>query len=469
MTGRKVALACLALFVVAAPREPWTGEARSLVAVARSLVERHTIDLAHAGELDDSVVRAGHRYAPVGLLPSLALVPAEAVVVGLRLADSARSRPIALVAESTAAAIPAALLCLVFFASVEPLGARRPIALALTCALATTTTVAVYARLPDGSVLAALLLLLAVESARQTMASGTVRSAALLGAAAGALPLTDGGLLAAAIAVVGWPLATGWRRAGRGARAAAALGPLAVGIGLYLLHRAHIGARPEPGGDLIEGLYGLVLSTGKSVFAYSPPLLCLPWALPHWWRHNRGDTLLLLLVAAAVILPAARLEAWHGDPAWGPRRLVALVPVLLGPVGPWLDATWPALRRRGRAALALVAAAGLAVQLLGVAFPPETYLRIAAQVKNGSGAAGWFGQAADQCHFIPQLSPLVGHAWLLSHLARHDRRLDHDPPWKLIVPGTPSLYAEWPHVRLNWWGLGWRVPATLARPDLVIR
>ena len=45
--------------------------------------------------------------------------------------------------------------------------------------------------------------------------------------------------------------------------------------------------------DLLEGLDGLLLSTGKSLFLYSPPLILALFGLRDWWRTRRPDALLI--------------------------------------------------------------------------------------------------------------------------------------------------------------------------------
>src|SRR5206468_3236454 len=112
---------------------------------------------------------------------------------------------------------------------------------------------------------------------------------------------------------------------------------------------------------------------------------------------------------------------------------------------------------------AAVLAAGLGVQALGVAFPADAYLRMATQVKNGSGGNGWFA-AWDQVHFMPQFSPLVGHAYLLTHFGKHEPAKEppkvkappDPPPWVLLQPSAPRLETELAQTRLDWWALEFR-------------
>jgi hypothetical protein len=436
----RVFLVSFLFFVLLLPREPWSGPARLDVTAARSLVAHGNLDVA--GESgSDTWVHGGRRWALQPLGATLALAPLEgALLLVPRTEGGAR---VCRLLEGVSAAAAAALLCTLFFAAALALGVRRRSALVATVALAASTTVAVYARLPDGSLWAAVLLLVAFESARRFPSEPTVGRAVALGAACAGLVLFD--LAAPSLVLLGFAVAlTRSRRA-----LIWSLPPVMVAAALVLWHQTTAALPPEARGDLIEGLDGLLISTGKSVFAYSPPLFLSLLALPSFWRERRSHAVLLLAVAAAVILPAAGLERWDGDPAWGPRRLVPLVPLLLLPAVPWIDR---ATRAAARALLAALLVVGLSVQILGAAFPPETYLRILAVVKNGSGASGWFA-VPDQAHFMPQFSPLSGHAWLLSHLIHKDKKLEQKAPWILLVPTTPKLDAEWPHVRLDWWAL----------------
>jgi 4-amino-4-deoxy-L-arabinose transferase-like glycosyltransferase len=81
---------------------------------------------------------------------------------------------------------------------------------------------------------------------------------------------------------------------------------------------------------LLTGLYGLLLSHGKSLFVYNPfLLLAIPGAVA-LWRRDRAATALLLLLAVVRPLFYARWSAWYGGVAWGPRFLMpAAVPLSL--------------------------------------------------------------------------------------------------------------------------------------------
>ena len=120
-------------------------------------------------------------------------------------------------------------------------------------------------------------------------------------------------------------------------------------------------------------------------------------------------------MCAVTLLMNAKFRYWHADYCWGPRLLVPIVPSLLLPAAPWLEGALA----RGRATLRVLGlgallGAGLFVQVLGSSFYWDHYIRIAIAVKDQTGAAGWFTEDLHHVHFIPQFSPLVGHAWMLT-------------------------------------------------------
>ena len=439
-------LILFALLLAAAPREPWSAELRAQVATARSLIARGSLDIAFDGPNEHTDVRDGRRYArlPPGL--AIALVPIELAARGLdHLTGTIRSAPLL---ESATSAGLVALACVVLLTALRRAAVRPSIALTATAALALSTSLCAAGRIPDGTALATLLLTCAVLAAR----GPGVRSAFAVGAASGGLVLIEPALFPAGLVLA---LVIALRRR-EPVRLLAGLLPLLVGAALVLIHRAHIGYFPDPPGDLTEGLYGLTISTGKSLLLYSPPLVLGVWALPWFWRARRTDAAVTFAVAAAVLLSVAQLHRWHGDPSWGPRRLTPLVPIAL-----WLEASLPPLRRQALAALGVLAVVGALIEGLGAAFAPAAYPHVLAVVREQTGAGGWFPDL-DDAHFIPQFSPILGQAWLLDHFLRNDRNLAADAPWKLLQQNTPRLDKELLALHLDWWALGWpRLPAAV--------
>lgn len=164
--------------------------------------------------------------------------------------------------------------------------------------------------------------------------------------------------------------------------------------------------------DLLPGLYGLLLSPGKSLLLYAPPLLLLPWAL---LRFARRDAVLAAAIAALLLINLlfyARLNFWHGDGAWGPRYLNIILPLLVLPLAE-LAAAWSA-QRSVRIALSAVLLAAVPVQLAGVTINLNAYLGVQPD--------------AETRYFVPSQSPILGQLRLLSSQLQQDLRARFQSP-----------------------------------------
>lgn len=180
--------------------------------------------------------------------------------------------------------------------------------------------------------------------------------------------------------------------------------------------------------SLIEGVAGLLISPGKSVLFYAPPLMLSALAWPRLRRRHRvlADCLALMWLAALIFY--GTWWAWHGGWAWGPRLLVPLLPLSCLPL-----LTVP-VRRGWRVVLGGVVGGAIAGQVLAVMtdFVPH-YAAAFAAVPDVAGAY-------HRLHWWPAESPLVaaGERWIsgqwvapgMLHLA--DTGLP--PTWVVGVP-----------------------------------
>jgi MFS family permease len=85
---------------------------------------------------------------------------------------------------------------------------------------------------------------------------------------------------------------------------------------------------------LKEGLYGLLFSTWRGLFYYSPILL---FSLPgfFYWFKDRNDRTLpvaLLLSFIAILLFYSATPAWRGGNSYGPRYLISVMPFIVLPM-----------------------------------------------------------------------------------------------------------------------------------------
>ena len=195
-----------------------------------------------------------------------------------------------------------------------------------------------------------------------------------------------------------------------------------------------------------QGLYGLLLSSGKGVAWYSPPLILALLAARPFYQRHRAEALACLAIAATHFAFYSRLTLWNGDWAWGPRYLVVILPFLFLPILAFLD-TLRAARWRVAVASAVIAI-GFGVQLLGVLVNPvwpraQVYDLVADNADRDARIGARY--------FSPAASPLVVHARLLGERFTEWRdRLAPPPDTATLtggfadVEGRPDqLFPRW--------------------------
>lgn len=474
----RVAAVALRLFVVLActfllltSREPPWADAHVVYDTAQSIVHRGELAVTLPGPPQFFSYQNGHKYGVFPLGNVLAMVPGYVTFLGLSRTRLFPAEPLFALCSHLMPALLMAAACVVFFGLAQRRGASSRLAAFLTLGCGLSTTCFSYARVPYSEALQSLFLLLLVG---ETLSAATRLSPAQMvriGIYAGVLFNSK---LVNALLLPLVPIYLGWRElvsVGKSRSEAVrrlilpfliSLLSFAPFVGLALWHnRVKTGSLLNTGyqiphgvfsGDLWPGLYGFLLSTGKSVFLYSPPLVLLPFALGTAWRKQRAETAFLGAIVAVGLLWNAKFRHWHGDYCWGPRHLVPFLPVAMLLLLPWLNEALARgqvlLRRRLVAALFVL---GFCVQLLGAAFYWDHYIRMLIAIKDHSGASGWFQEQLGHGHYMPQFSPLRGHLWLLSHKLRGDADLSADAPWKLLVPQPVDLRPQYQALRFDWW------------------
>lgn len=475
---RRLLIFLTLLFLLCTSREPPWADAHVVYDTTQALLSRGELNVHLGGPPWFYAHRNGRKYGVFPLGNVIAMAPSYMTFAALRATGLFPEQPLYALTCHLSPALMMAGACALFYALSRRRGASRRLGLLLALGLGLCTTCLCYARSPYAEALQTLALLLLIERTLTQAASRTPWGMAGLGAVAGVLinakliyaPV----LLFCALYLAHAELrraAPSWRAFLRDALFA--LLSFLPFCGVMLWHNwlktgsPFVSGYQIPGGifsgDLATGLYGLLLSPGKGLVFYAPPLLLGALGLREALRRRRAESLLLLAVIAVVTLLNARFRHWHGDYCWGPRYLVPVMPLMLLLCLPWLPAALDRDRRRAglrRAALgALVGAllsAGLFVQVLGCAFYWDFYIRILIAVKDGSGAPGWFQEELGHGHFIPSFSPLRGHLWMLSHLLRGDPDLDRDAPWKRVAPQRVDLLPHYRAMRIDWWFLDWR-------------
>jgi hypothetical protein len=158
---------------------------------------------------------------------------------------------------------------------------------------------------------------------------------------------------------------------------------------------------------LLVGLYGNLFSVGQSVFLFSPILvLSVAWFRP-FFRRRPAEAVAILGMAAASLLLYSKVHLWHGQWSFGPRYLVHLVPLLLLPLGSWLEQA----SSRTRIATIPLVLAGLLVEIL----------HLAVNVSYVYHREGYNNQPPFSYLFVPDQSQLAAH-WRA--LTAWDARVD---------------------------------------------
>ena len=404
----------------------YSPDEETMLAVTQGLLARGTVAVVVADDAPVAALRPGRdggRYSPYGVLPSLLALPLNALGASLGGDDpAARAYTARFAVSALNGPITAATAALLATWAIS-LGAPLPWATIIALLYGLATFAWPYARTFFAEPLTALLILAAAYAAQRTQRGFFPKPLLLSGLAAGLLLPTRIGA-GSALPVLGlYVLWTSWQAAGPQAdarrsafyalRAACCwLGGLLPGLALlgwYNLARFGMpfasGYASEAGlftTPLSEGLYGLLLSPGKSVLLFAPPLLlAFPGASALWRRNQRGVVLLSVGLFLSQVLLYASWGEWPGGGVWGPRFLLPVVaPLLLLAAGLWLPKlNGPSQRATnlGRLMIGVLGLAGFAGNLGGVLLNFGTYVVTPTP--------------SDKIYSLTG-SPLVGH-WLL--------------------------------------------------------
>lgn len=128
-------------------------------------------------------------------------------------------------------------------------------------------------------------------------------------------------------------------------------------------------------GSIRVGLLGLLASPGRSLFLFAPVTLIGVLAFGPLWRQDRATAALLGTTTLVLVLFYASLTYWDADRSYGPRYLVAVLPLLCVPLVSWFDRPPGDVRRRILVVAALlsivVQVPGVLVDFSRVNFTPE--------------------------------------------------------------------------------------------------
>jgi hypothetical protein len=476
--GWSIFLVFAGAYLALTSREPPWGDAQIMFAVAEAIVERGEFALEYLWPPMSHRGVGGVVYSQYSLLPSIVHLPGAFAleIVGPR--HHAMLLPLAAQFGPSACA---AAGCSFFFLLCRRLEIRRPAAVVGAVVLGTATMVAVYARRPFSEACQVASILLYVLMVVRFDADRTRRGAIWVGVTAG---LLINAKLVYVLTVAGTALVVlsrgpdrlrwaGWAGLGATPMLVALLGYNWIRWGSPL-DTGYAETLELQGESPFWGVFGLALSTGKSIFLYNPPLV-LSVIVVGGFARNRPRAVLVL---GAAVLPAmiyyGSFLNWGGGWCWGPRYWTFAVPFLLLPSVWWIDAALSATRpRRRRALVAFVGLAllGSGVQFLGSVFYWDHFIRIGRRIQ-----AAWLGEPdrsgavideagrghCDSCIedtysllWLPQMQPIVGHAWLLRHAVLDDSWTEarEDAPWRRHTRIDFQLEKSYGRAKLDWWPL----------------
>jgi len=118
---------------------------------------------------------------------------------------------------------------------------------------------------------------------------------------------------------------------------------------------------------LLTGLYGFLLSPGKSIFIFAPPAILAVAGLAGLWRRHRALATLAILLPVVDLFFFAKYSQWEGGYCVGPRYLVPAIVFLCLGLGPALAQGQTQSRTRLKAIAAALLALGALVQALSLA------------------------------------------------------------------------------------------------------
>jgi hypothetical protein len=383
------------LYLALANGRVTSGDGAAMLAVTESLVERGRFDIPanlvpparnvnpYSTDLKIDYGEFGPDgcyYAKYGLGLSLAAAPLYAVGAAARALGGSPYAPV-FAATMLNALVTAATVALLYLMGRE-LGWGQRGSLGLSIAFGIASPALVYAKSTFSEPLVTLCLVASALGLLRARRSRSSWGFLVTGAGLGAAVLTRPTALIIVplfLAYAAW--GTRVDDPGRRARAAVALlVPLAMGVIATLLYnQLRFGSLLDLGyrtnnwqTPILRGLYGLVLSPGKGLVWYIPPVLAACFAWPRFVQAHRREALLFAAIVFVTILFHAPYTYWEGGWCWGPRLILPAIPFALAPLAELLDR--PSRARLPSMGLAFALTLGLVVQVPAVLVEPSRSL-----------------------------------------------------------------------------------------------
>jgi 4-amino-4-deoxy-L-arabinose transferase-like glycosyltransferase len=202
------------------------------------------------------------------------------------------------------------------------------------------------------------------------------------------------------------------------------------------------------------GLYGLLFSSGKSFFLYSPITILLFFGLKDFFKSFKNLAILVFTIVILTVLIYSKWFVWGGDFSWGPRFLVPLVPLAMLPASFAVKRISESARRIPKYALLLLFTLSLFVQTLAISVHYLAYLNYfkayvspippyntSTTFREFTGKLELRDNYIDY-EFIPEFSPLAGQFWIVRSLLSDNPDSFDKTPWHAL--GLNRYYKKTP-------------------------
>jgi hypothetical protein len=235
---------------------------------------------------------------------------------------------------------------------------------------------------------------------------------------------------------------------------------------------------------LLAGLYGIFLSSGRSLFLYSPPCLLAFFGARKFLGRASAELGLIAGASLPLVFTYAKWWAWDGGWEWGNRFHLFLLPLLMwlgAPAWQWFDRKLlPVVVRRVRLVLlASLIAASFYIQGLGLLIRPDAYWEMVGNdemsiaVHRGYEKGVW--DIRDNmllAHFVPEFSPVAAHHWLVwatwNRSRLDDAALAARAPWYSLNPKWAPKNVE-PYLGFDLWFIDpWISGVKAARAAVIV-
>ncbi len=411
------------LYMFTASGHMYVQDERTRFDVTRAIIEHGTLAIERG---DGDIARNGKLYSKYGLGQSLLAVPFYAVGRIVQKTLFPTEPYVAQLGVCFFNIVITAMTAALMYLFLMRLGHGPRAAFAAVLLYGTCTMAWPYTQTFFTEPLAALFLLGAAyfmvfggESPDKGLATGAMLGGAFLTRADTAV----------AIAVFGLLMFIRWVRrpsARMTAVAAAAFAPIAAAVGLQLTYNwwrfgnvMNFGYHGESfTSPLSEGLSGLLISTGKGLFFFSPAVLLSVLGFAHLFRRNRAAAFLCVAPLTASLFEYGRWNLWGGDLSWGPRYLVTFLPLAIIPAVEYITRLNSGMTAVKKSLLAIVVAVALCVNVLGLSVNFHVYTDLLAKTSDRFEGSNGMMLAI---YFNPRFSPIAGHAEILRIMATGDR------------------------------------------------